>query len=267
MRIISKHHDYYDCAAKQLRDPSVTFVRKTKEIFCNPFEKSMGHLSQMYSRWTIKTNEQYHITPEVLFFCGSVYPYMSFTDFTTNTGYIGWETSHPTLIGFTKESVMEKTPEFLHEHIKVWFDEGKIYPNFGTENGKNGKRKSAAKYKSFLRGLSPYFTLNKDILTQYAIKNGIAYFSLEYAFYEGTKYTDKYTVYDGIKVVHYPILKDKCFFTIMPITEAFQRIQMYLTNELARERDMKIKPVPDKIKAESHGFDKFSFRKDPVNTR
>jgi hypothetical protein len=47
---------------------------------------------------------------------------------------------------------------------------------------------------------------------------------------------------------------------------AFNSIERYLTNELAKrdvKRDGSIKdhPVLDKIKAESHGFDKWSFRK------
>jgi hypothetical protein len=53
---------------------------------------------------------------------------------------------------------------------------------------------------------------------------------------------------------------------------AFNSIERYLTNELAKrdvKRDQSIKdnPVPDKIKAESHGFDKWSFRKESTKTK
>jgi hypothetical protein len=44
---------------------------------------------------------------------------------------------------------------------------------------------------------------------------------------------------------------------------AFQMLERFVANELA-PRDLRMdKPIPDKIKAESHGFDKHSFRKDP----
>lgn len=251
MRIISKHHDYYDCAMKQFRDSSVTFVRKTEEIQKNPFSKTMGNLSQLYSRWTVGTKETYDVTPGIIFFCGTVYPYMSFTDFTTSIDNgPGCGVSYPHLIAFTKEAVMEKTPEFLHVHIKAWFDEGKLYPNYAIMSEKS---------RSFMSKLNPYFTIKHDEMIRYSIANSIAYYSLEFADNEINK-NDEYI---GTKVIHYPVLKDKCFFYVSPITDAFQRIQMYLTNELAREKEMKILPVPDKIKAESHGFDKWSFRKEP----
>jgi hypothetical protein len=53
---------------------------------------------------------------------------------------------------------------------------------------------------------------------------------------------------------------------------AFTDIERFLTNELAprdvkRDKSIKDHPVSDKIKAESHGFDKFSFRKEPAKKK
>lgn len=58
-----------------------------------------------------------------------------------------------------------------------------------------------------------------------------------------------------------PELKKFDFFKVFPAFEANQEIQRFLTNELAQERDTPIKQT-DKEKVKSHGFDKFSFRKE-----
>jgi len=73
-------------------------------------------------------------------------------------------------------------------------------------------------------------------------------------------------------VIVNPILSVATMHKVVDAFSAFQSIERYLTNELAPrdvKRDMSIQdnPVPDKIKAESHGFDKWSFRKEPTKKR
>ena len=41
-------------------------------------------------------------------------------------------------------------------------------------------------------------------------------------------------------------------------------VERYLANEMAPRDGRMDKPIPDKIKAESKGFNKFSFRKEPT---
>jgi hypothetical protein len=70
-------------------------------------------------------------------------------------------------------------------------------------------------------------------------------------------------------VVINPILDAIDFKKVIDPFSAFVEIERYLTNELAPKdfkRDMSVveKSVSDKIKAESHGFDKYSFRKEPA---
>lgn len=69
-----------------------------------------------------------------------------------------------------------------------------------------------------------------------------------------------------------PLLAYVEFHKHIDAFQAFLAIEQYLSNDLAPrdiKRDMSIKdnPVPDKIKAESHGFDKWSFRKEPAKHR
>lgn len=49
--------------------------------------------------------------------------------------------------------------------------------------------------------------------------------------------------------------------------DAFQMVERFLSNELAPKDVRMDAPIPDKINAESHGFDKFSFRKQPTKRK
>jgi hypothetical protein len=65
------------------------------------------------------------------------------------------------------------------------------------------------------------------------------------------------------RLVLYPYLNHFDFKQVFNALECYQKIDMYLFNQLVPP-DVVIHKVPDKIKAESHGFNKFSFRKDKV---
>ena len=61
-----------------------------------------------------------------------------------------------------------------------------------------------------------------------------------------------------------PVLKDYEFYKVFDPFTAFQEIQMFLSGVLGtNERD--IVEVEDKYKIAQHGFDKWSFRKEPNN--
>ena len=57
-------------------------------------------------------------------------------------------------------------------------------------------------------------------------------------------------------------LQDLQFFRVFDPIMAYQRVEMFVGNRLFKRDCPRIDPVPDKVKAESHGFNKFSFRKD-----
>lgn len=69
------------------------------------------------------------------------------------------------------------------------------------------------------------------------------------------------------KYIKYPILRQYGFYRIFDTQQAYQEIEMYLGNVLHPRDNPYIAPVPDTIKAESHGFDKWSFRKEPSSWR
>jgi hypothetical protein len=66
---------------------------------------------------------------------------------------------------------------------------------------------------------------------------------------------------DGTKIVINPCLKTLEFFRKYPDFEAWQKLSHYVGNVLLEE-SKPVWPIPDKVTAQSHGFDKYSFRKD-----
>ena len=59
-----------------------------------------------------------------------------------------------------------------------------------------------------------------------------------------------------------PILKDYEFYKVVDAFQAFQEISMFIGGVLGRG-EKEIIVVEDKYKIAQHGFDKWSFRKEP----
>lgn len=66
------------------------------------------------------------------------------------------------------------------------------------------------------------------------------------------------------KFIINPILKDYQFYKVFDAFQTFQEIQMYLGGVLGRG-EKEIVEVEDKYRIAQHGFDKWSFRKEPKN--
>jgi len=63
-----------------------------------------------------------------------------------------------------------------------------------------------------------------------------------------------------------PVLKDLGFGQVVNDFDCFQKIESFIANELVQPDIIDFK-VPDKLNAESHGFDEFSFRKEQTSKR
>jgi len=61
-----------------------------------------------------------------------------------------------------------------------------------------------------------------------------------------------------------PLLKEYQFFKVFDSFQAFQEIQMFISGVLGN-KEKEIVQVEDKYKIAQHGFDKWSFRKEPEN--
>lgn len=66
------------------------------------------------------------------------------------------------------------------------------------------------------------------------------------------------------KFIINPLLKEYQFYKVFNAVQAFQEIQMFISGVLGN-KEKEIIDVPDKYKIAQHGFDKWSFRKEPEN--
>lgn len=64
-----------------------------------------------------------------------------------------------------------------------------------------------------------------------------------------------------------PRLTEIDFQKFMAPFDVFNAIERFVANELAPRDGRMDKPIPDKLKAQSHGFDKHSFRKEPSSNK
>lgn len=161
----------------------------------------------------------------VLVFCGKVIPF----------AYI-WRVCGENEVVYSADKVLELGnlsanrgwPTPSKDSVRAWFEREQFGDDFWA-----------------------VFKRNNAKLLQEALRRRVAYYSL----LTTTRYGD-----DGMVLTEYPFLKSLQFFRVMPPIQCLQEIELFLNNDLAPLDKPPVWPVPDKIKAESHGFDKFSFR-------
>jgi len=241
MRIISKHHDYYDCLQRQLGDRSIVFTRETVEhVLPNPFAeiRLQGFALQGFA------DNKAKISPQVLFFCGEAIPVLHCLISPVCVYPEVWQWV------YSLDDLGSAFGVGARAYARLWIEEGQEDSQLAwckdeKTVGEHLKWRTKCKKQRI-------FTIQPKSLRDYAIANGVAYFSLRIG-YEG---------YYGNQLTHYPDLQKMELYRRIPAAEAFQRIQTFLTNDLAREKEMKAEPIPDTVKVEVHGFDKkTSFRK------
>ena len=150
---------------------------------------------------------------------------------------------------------------------------GEIYPGYLNDHINTDDPFFVYDYESLPEGkLSQKYTGSIYYETDFNDKFFKGWFQKEIWNYKGTtsfknEYNDiflKYhvpyfVVYEyGIKL--YPSLKGLQFYKVFDAYSCYQRIDSYLFNELVPPDIVNYEPN-DKLKAQSHGFDQFSFRK------
>ncbi len=247
MRIISKFKDYYDSAAFSFgydSDPNIKYIRETSEYFkYNRFYYQNDKPEKFYYQ-NVEAYEKY-IASEictytgVIFFCGKAYQY-----FDIPLSYMPYNSKF-IVFGIDKLLGILSSEAFIEARIKE-----------ASEN----LDCNAHWVRKDIKKLHDEFLSRKQ----------------SFKMYEQEKFTfkDVYDIGDDFfKEMDCPIMQldNNGYFTknpnlgkikfqqvIDPYT-AFQEIEMYLGNNLAKQMDPDVK-MSDEVKAEIHGFDKWSFR-------
>lgn len=237
MKLITKFHDYYDTPFRQSAvDPKHIFKRETS-IIKIPHVFSRYIYSKHYGFFDLQNGNGY-IFKGIIGFCGKLYPFITY-----HLSGQKQETFY-TSITFRKTcSNLFNRPEYREIYQKdfqnafsefiQWLDNGIIKNWFDSYE---------------LQKDQQLFSIFEKYKTAYFLITG-----------ENWKDIDS-SERSKIMITLYPNLKDYQFFKVFDTYHAFQAIEQYLTNNLVKPDMIEIK-IPDKLKAESKGFDKWSFRK------
>lgn len=243
--------DYYDGLASHSAVNGV-YERHIKELPISWFgftEDREGVTDGLITR-------EYELSTGILGFCGKIYPYIKCVKSTPETGktidYIHTLEEYNTLrseltLGNYKSNRYWNTTIFDNFTLKDFtkdpakdFFEGNFKPFIEhtlsrTHSGRNGRVFDFSNLKDlFIEHKVPYYII---------------------------KYTRNPNSATGHSLILNPCLSDYKVYRMFDAYTAYQEIDMFLNNEIVRPDDPYIEPIPDKIKAESHGFDKFSFRR------
>jgi len=237
MRLISKQHDYYDSVFRNYSsEDKHVFVREHSEIELKKGVESI-HLDPVCHK-----DKHYEFCPGIIGFCGKIYPYIRViqhkklridAEYVTNYVY-SVSDFEKVIHGYAEKELVYAYPKrasyglSMYVNVENWLDNHKVVNYSST------------------------YELDKSPeLNDVFLKHKTAYFVIE---------LDNRQINKLITL--YPVLADYQFFRVFDIFATYQALENYLCNILVAPDDPYIAPIPDKIKAQSKGFDKFSFRKD-----
>jgi hypothetical protein len=256
MKLISKQKDYYDFWAKDrlYSDQNYRWERESRVVrstFALPEPEVFTQGRLWIGRSLTCTTEVYLF---VVFFCGRAIPIARLFDH-GQTWFVGsFEDIPDRLMGDPSRNEFKKYRRYSHwgepkfrQTAKDFFELGsKPWMSTHFEASKFPKIEIVEMHRILN---SPIFCReeNVEVVRSFEQKGEIR------------KYVSERT--EGRLMVN-PVLSDIGFQKILDPFTAFQELERFLANDLA-PRDVRMdQPVPDKINAESHGFDKMSFRKE-----
>ena len=248
MRIISKFHDYYD-VLNDGSDSDHVWRRETTSFFPDlndPFYKteswenelprlmdsvSVPQKDAVYEHQMLWRGQTDDYRRSLLLFCGEFYPFVKLPDcicwdFDSFAQAINLEERPYSKRGF------QTTQKEVYALVHAMFTQEKILPRFKTLN---------------LRLKCPIVLMDIQEQPLGPLRE-----------HEPERYRMQFTLN--------PRLDELGFARIIPPYDAFQRLETYLFNDLAEQKDPPIE-ISDDIKRDMHGFDKRSFRKDPTKKK
>jgi len=237
MRIISGFKDYYDTCIGYGIDPKLVYVRKTEEILNIKGDdlEFIKPLLNIYNEMPYLGGNKSRDTG-VIAFCGRAYPFYTFftSHVLTSKFTVYYELDKLKTAIEQSDSIYKKEylARFNNNNKAHWYGKWKVSGNLNQHN-----------WDSFLD--------NTD-------------FNLPDSLHRHFKSPILLKLYD--ELIINPRLNQYNFASVIDPYQAFQRLSMYVGNNLATQMDPEVH-VSDVIKAESHGFDKWSFRKHKADSK
>jgi hypothetical protein len=249
MRINSEFRDYYDSVQSEGQDQSLVYQRhkRTDDLISYSFP----HYT--VSRYSNTEHFPFSVDSYAIGFCGKVYlclellagqPY-------ANKLYMSKEDREKIRYCYTLQDLDKAVEEFCDDDQKEYFH----------------RKKNAGSYASNRRQFERQLELGIEKQTdsryeKYFIDQQCPVFV---AHYEPKYEKGGYKLTRAGTIDYHAPLKFYDFMKVFPPFQAFQEINMWLSNQA-----VPIKPIPeidDVTMAEAKGFDKYSFRKAPTKKR
>lgn len=255
MKIISKQKDFYDYYAKDPRisDQSFRWDRKAERVRTG-FASPTIFTNHMMSLGAFKNHRDISIIGFNIFFCGEIIPVLCVKKDMYDSNEIDYF--------YDIDSLPEYIKDYKKTYCSIW---NKIIILFGVVNNpwchklSNGMvliRKSIIDMHRYLK--APVFINSCVLMDCRWGDSGI---------------TEENSPLQLMYATHG--MGDQCYFTTniilskfnfikkMDAFTTFQNLERFLSNDLSTYQDKSDQvKISDKLKAETHGFDKFSFRKD-----
>lgn len=254
MRIVSKFYDYYDKALAYGIDTDILYVRETKEIILPPIlywepQKSQERqkfelfkLAQDLPRANVGDRIAY-----IVAFCGKIYPVYAFN--------FGW--------GLDKSDY-----KFYYsiDSIRRDFNNKEFITAANEKYSKENVDDALEEISLLLSNKTGYYHQNikvdnVDNLIGKEIGDDV------FRYYDSPiiLVRAKHSSAD-MPITINPRLNEIDFIKAVDPVTAFQEISMYLGSNLAKQKDPEVNHS-DELKAEIHGFNKWSFRKQGKNNK
>jgi hypothetical protein len=248
MRIVSKFRDYYDSAQGYGADPKLAYIRETKELTLKEpyWSQRMGpddrKLNAAMNWFRDKLPPSYtYYDRGVVGFCGKAYPFYRAVRYTDEPMTV---TAKKTLYSFDAIiHYLETTPTFRPAEVREQIAQLK-----STKYHRYSGNLNAAHWKVYQEKFNP--VLPDDVFRQFNAP--------VVAFWENVGGTPM--------LVINPILREYDFASQVDPYRAFQELSMYVGNNLVTQKDPN-PPIPDDLKAQSKGFDEWSFRRHKTESK
>lgn len=239
MRIISSFKDYYDSCLAYGADTKLVYVRNTEERYYN--KTDLGPLSRILDMVQIMPaiEGDINLSRGVIVFCGRAYPFWDYE----GTSYYSFD----------------KLYKAISNLAAVRGEHNATLSHRNTLSKLNNPVKYGAAAYNLSRATAKRFFLNVDLNVS---DDSLIFVKAPVFLIEPFSAHRNWCGYITIN----PSLRRYNFASEVDPYTAFQEISMYMGNNLATQMDPNIN-ISDKLKSESKGFDKWSFRTHPDDAK
>ena len=248
MRIISSFHDYYDSVRAYGVDPKLVYVREASELDEKHVPAGVDVVLSSMPRYFF--HDTYQHVKGVVCFCGTMHPYVSVRRhvcYTIEDFVEAWRTSIGMydLNAHDRARIIASIVDPFSQAAGTHYSHGKV--KWRRRIMKHGFTHNINEIcaPSWKRVLEHDLTVADDVHRTI----GAPVFAVETSGQHGRPV-----------VIVNPVLKNLQFFKRVSVTDAYQRLTMYVGNNLVVQKDPDV-GITDEMRAQSAGFDEWSFRR------